>query len=131
MPSLFVLILFPVNSLLADGIMAMNRCRAFPVNLIAARYPGADDGQPFASVNAYATTREKSAETPFRDASAGRLHVKPATLRNPPTEIREQLRQVYPYSARRLIIGLVPTARTAGDSAAASAIRSNPAAAAK
>ena len=24
----------------------------FPVNLIAARYPGADDGQPFASVNA-------------------------------------------------------------------------------
>jgi hypothetical protein len=35
-----------------------------------------------------------------------------------------------PYSARKLTIGLVRTARTAGDSDAASVIRSNPTAAA-
>jgi len=29
----------------------------FPVNLIAARYPGADDGQPFASSKRSATYR--------------------------------------------------------------------------
>jgi len=59
------------------------------------------------------------------------LLVKSATLGNPPIEVMAQPRQVYPYSARRLIIGLARTARMAGDSAAARAIKSNPTAAAK